>query len=100
MIALCQIDAQTTSRSNLTLGGFSAAMIPDASLNETIVIPQEARGLLLARFPLSVRLTHVLAARNFRLLGELHGLTYFEFSKIRNCGLKTLEEVRQFVRRV
>lgn len=67
---------------------------------DTIVIPQDARGRALTSFSLSVRLTRVLHLQMFRLLGELHGLTYLEVSKFRNCGRKTVEELRQFVRNV
>jgi hypothetical protein len=81
-------------------GAWTETMKSKCELNEMIVVPQEARGRLLSSFLVSVRLAHVLQFKNFRLLGELHGLTYYEVSKYRNCGRKTVEELRQLVRNV
>jgi hypothetical protein len=67
---------------------------------ETIFIPQEARGRSLLSFPLSVRLQHVLRLRNFTLVGDLHGRTSSEIERFRNCGKKTLNELRDFVRAI
>src|SRR5450759_4433262 len=90
----------------------SASSIPPATLSEsqlfkaelyhadTIVIPQEERGRLLSSFSVSVRLMHIFQFKKFRLLGELHGLTYSEIAKYRNCGRRTVEELRGLVRSV
>ncbi len=69
-------------------------------LNETIVIPQEAAARDLSSFSLSTRLAHVLRCTGHQLLGELDGLSYREFSLYRNCGRKTVEELRLLVRDV
>ena len=69
----------------------------ETQTGEGIFIPQEARGQLLSSFSLSMRLRNIFAFKEFRLLGELHGLTYDEVSKYRNCGQKTLKELRELV---
>jgi len=94
-------DFLPTKRAGVFLPSASMeSMKPKSELNDTIVIPQEARGRLLSSFSTSVRLAHVFQFKKFRLLGELHGLTYYEISKYRNCGRKTVEELRQLVRNV
>jgi hypothetical protein len=67
---------------------------------ERIFIPQEARGRSLSSFPLSVRLQHVLRLRNLALVGDLHGRSFSEIRNYRNCGRKTLDELREFIRRI
>ncbi len=49
-------------------------------------------------FVLSVRLAHVLEGGNIRLSGDLHGRIYADIARIRNCGKKTIEELREIVR--
>jgi hypothetical protein len=73
---------------------------PASPHKETIFIPQEARGTSLSSFLLSVRLQHVLRLRNITLVGDLHGRSFSEVSKYRNCGRKTLNELREFVHRI
>jgi hypothetical protein len=65
--------------------------------SDAIVIPDEARGHVLSSFPMSVRLANVLDSRKIRLLGELNGLTYGQIRNYRNCGRKTLDELRALV---
>ena len=72
-----------------------ACEVPDL-----IFIPQEARGQLITQFPISVRLANVLRSKGIRLFGDLHGLTFSGFSKSRNCGSKTLEEIIKLVHAV
>lgn len=119
MIALCQTDIQTAADGSYALavtvgdsippkrlggqflsGASLEVMKPKRELNETIVIPQDERGRLLSSFSVSVRLGHMFQFKRFRLLGELHGLTYDEISKYRNCGRRTVEELRMLVRNV
>ena len=71
----------------------------DSNLGE-IFIPCDLRGQRIADFPFSVRLRHVLERRRIKLLGDLHGLSTSEFSKLANCGKKTLAELVNFVRSV
>lgn len=67
---------------------------------EPIYIPQEARGQPLSACAMSTRLANVLTRRGFRLLGDLHGIPYAEFLRFRNCGKKSLQELRQLVQAV
>ncbi len=60
----------------------------------------EARGKLLATIPVSVRLQHVFEFKHFKLFGDLHGRSYSEIRGYRNCGKKTIEELREIVRAV
>jgi len=46
---------------------------------------------------MSVRLTHILECKGFRQLGDLHGLSFREFLSFRNCGKKTVNELRGIV---
>src|SRR2546428_2881689 len=72
------------------LGAISYQMLEESDL---IFIPQEARGQLIAGFPISVRLAHVLQSKGIQLTGELHGLTFSGFAACHNCGQKTLQEL-------
>lgn len=78
----------------------NAAAVSESQPDETIFIPLEARGKLLAAFPSSVRLKHILGSKNFRLVGDPHGLTFSEFLSYRNCGKKTVVELRESVRSI
>lgn len=69
----------------------------EASAGETIFIPLEAHGVPLAMFSVSVRLQHVFEFKHFRLIGDLHGLSFSEIRSYRNCGKKTLDELRELV---
>ena len=66
--------------------------------HEPIFIPSAERGLLIAAFPLSVRLANVLEVANVRLSGDLHGRSFTQFAGVRNCGKKTIDELREIVR--
>jgi DNA-directed RNA polymerase alpha subunit len=70
---------------------------PEAARAKTICIPEEARGQPVSSFPLSARLAHILEFRGFHLLGDLDGVRYAEFVGLRNCGRKTLQELRELV---
>lgn len=73
---------------------------PKLPLEDAIFIPQEARGQPLSAYSVSARLEHIFGWKNLRLAGDLHGLTFSEVSKFRNCGKKTLDELRELVRAV
>ncbi len=66
--------------------------------HEPLFIPSAERGQLIAAFPLSVRLANVLEAANVRLSGDLHGRSFAEIARVRNCGKKTIDELREIVR--
>ena len=57
------------------------------------------RELLLSELPLSVRLDGVLKTRGFQTLGDLDGVDLRELQKVRNCGRKSITELRELVRR-
>jgi hypothetical protein len=64
---------------------------------DQILIPEEVRAQPLSVFPMSVRLANVLERGGFRQLGNLHGLSFGEFRSFRNCGKKTVNELRGIV---
>ena len=64
---------------------------------EYIQIPIDVRGLSVTDFDISVRLANILQHANIRLAGDLHGQTFLEFQKYRNCGRKTVTELRAMV---
>ena len=68
--------------------------------DERIFIPQEARGRTISNFQVSVRLRHILEYKRFCILGDIHGISYAEFVKFRNCGKKTVTELRELVRTI
>jgi hypothetical protein len=65
-----------------------------------IVVPPTARAWELSAFPLSTRLTYILAGRECRRLGDLHGLQYSEILKWRNVGQVTLRELMALIKSV
>lgn len=77
--------------------GLGNTAIVGSQLDETIFIPQEARGRPLGTFTVSVRLRHIFEFKKLRLAGDLHGFTYLEFLETRNCGKKTADELQQLV---
>lgn len=74
------------------------AIRPDSVGYDLIVIPSELRGRPIAELNISVRLHNVLASNNLQLLGDLHGLPFHRFGALRNCGRKSLLELRGLVR--
>jgi len=66
----------------------------------TIVIPPDARGQVLTEFSLSNRLANVLRALKAQQLGDLHGFTFQEISRYRNCGAVTIAELRRLIEKV
>ena len=95
--ALAEAEHRTDKHASITLDEKRA---PPTESCDTIYIPDDQRGHSLTAFKLSVRLQHVLENAQIRLLGQLHGRTFGEVSKIRNCGNKTIRELRQLVRAV
>jgi hypothetical protein len=78
----------------------SAAARPSTAEVERIFIPAIDRGRAIADFAASVRLGHLFQDANVRLVGNLHGRSYVELGKYRNCGRETLDELRELVRRL
>lgn len=74
--------------------------IAEESSSTHIFVPQSARGWALSQMPISARLSGVLERLGARLLGDLQGVSFDEVAKVRNCGRRTLAELRAFVRRV
>ncbi len=75
-------------------------MGPAVSNHRLISIPTEAQAWPLDLLPLSVRLRHALQKLNCRVLGDLNGLSYGALAEMPDCGVRTLNELRDFVTRV
>lgn len=73
---------------------------PQMAADERIFIPQEARGRSISTFHVSVRLWHIFQYKRFCILGDIHSISYAEFARFRNCGKKTLTELRELVRMI
>lgn len=58
-----------------------------------IEIPVSLRGLPIEQLPVSARLSGVLERSKIRVLGDLHGRSFDELARQRNCGIKTLREL-------
>ncbi len=66
-------------------------------LAETIFIPQSVRELATTELPVSIRLWNVLQRLGYRKLGDLHGESYKEIYLAKNCGRRTILELRDFI---
>ena len=64
----------------------------------SIDIPVPLRGLPVEQLPVSARLSGVLDRAKVRVLGDLHGRSFDEFARQRNCGIKTLRELSAALR--
>lgn len=72
------------------------------TLPKTIVVPARLREIDLHCAPLPVRLKTALSQTEFhglgiRRLGDLHGLTYEVVARQRNCGLKSVAVLHDFL---
>ena len=85
---------ELTSKNDPTESESAVELLP-----EKIIIPQIVFHLPIEALPLSVRLDNVLNALNVRELGELDGMSFNEFQKTRNCGLKTVNELKEILER-
>jgi hypothetical protein len=65
-------------------------MLEDSDL---IFIPQEARGQPIAKFPISVRLAHVLQSKGIQSIGELHGLLFQDWPHDETVGRKPFKNL-------
>jgi DNA-directed RNA polymerase alpha subunit len=77
-----------------------ALNLPRDSEGERVYIPSAFHGRSIKSFVLSVRLANILANKNIRLAGELHGLNYRDFLRWQNCGRKTVAELQNVVRQM
>jgi hypothetical protein len=68
-----------------------------APVEESISLPSDTHDWPLERIELSVRLRGVLRRLGCKRLGDLHGLTWRQVAKTRNCGRKTLTELQSVV---
>ena len=66
-------------------------------LSETIFIPQSVREWATDALPVSIRLWNVLKRLGYHKLGDLHGESYKEIYQTKNCGRKTILELRDFI---
>jgi len=65
-----------------------------------IQIPNSYRDWVLEQMPLSVRLAGVLQKMGFRKLGDLNGIFYEQVLSMRNCGQRSIRELKSLVERV
>ena len=85
---------------------FSTASAPKENISSSssqpplISIPMDAHRWNMDHLPFSIRLRHVLGRLNCRTLGELHNLSYDVLAETPDCGKRTLDEFRHFLKRV
>jgi len=70
------------------------------SEDDYIVIPPPARAWELAVFPFSTRVKNILASRECRRLGDLHGVRYSRILRWRSVGGTTLKTLMAFIKSV
>src|SRR5437667_12872245 len=68
--------------------------------SDRIKIPATVRELPINEYPSSVRLIHALTSAGFHKFGDLDGWPLFAFRKFRQCGWKTVADLRKLVRRI
>ncbi|MGI9034597.1 MAG: sigma-70 family RNA polymerase sigma factor, partial [Pyrinomonadaceae bacterium] len=66
-------------------------------LSETIFIPRSIRAWTTETLPVSIRLWNVLRRLGYQNLGDLQGESYKEIYQTKNCGRKSLLELRDFI---
>jgi hypothetical protein len=62
-------------------------------------IPESICQLRFDELPITTRLVNVLRSIGARTLGDLQGCTPFELLQYKNCGLRTLREIKQLIER-
>ncbi len=82
------------------LQGTETPLEPEFAIHDVIFIPMTDRGRSLGTVELSVRLRHILDAKNIRIFGDLNGLNYEEIKKYKNCGSRTIVELRELIRQL
>lgn len=67
-------------------------MLP--TVPEIIAVPEDQRDRAVSGLPISARLARLFEYRKIQRLGDLHDLTLDELACYRNCGPKTMRELR------
>jgi hypothetical protein len=67
---------------------------------KVITVPTEARSWPVDLLPFSVRLRHVIEKLECRTLGDIHGLSYTALTEMPDCGVRTLQELCDFIARI
>jgi len=68
-------------------------------IDEIITVPANSKDLIPSDLPISVRLEGVLSALGVKKLGGLTGTNYAELTQMKNCGRKTIAELRRLLER-
>jgi hypothetical protein len=68
-------------------------------VSDVFVVPESVCGLSLADLPISKRLAHLAEAMDVSRLGEFHQRTTADLMNRKNCGRRTVTEVRNLVSR-
>jgi hypothetical protein len=85
---------QAASAGAISVKASAALMNP-----HLLVVAPEARGLKVSDLPLSVRLSQVLQTIGCRTLGSLDRYDERELHRFENCGIDTISELRELLRR-
>lgn len=80
--------------------GEGSLINPAVATRDIIFVPVGERGRSLGTVQLSVRLRHILDAKQIRILGDLNGLDYEEIKEYQNCGRRTIIELREIIRQL
>jgi len=62
-----------------------------------IHIPKDSIQIQISSFPISIRLANVLRNNKYFVLGDLDNQSYDNLQKIRNCGRKTINELKSLI---
>lgn len=64
------------------------------------MIPERSREVPIDHFTIPGRLANVLGANGFRVYGNMHGVRYDDFAEFRNCGIRTVNDLRALVSQI
>jgi hypothetical protein len=65
----------------------------------SFVVPESISQLRFAELPITSRLTNLVRSIGLRALGDLNGRSAFELLRCKNCGWRTVVEIRQLIER-
>ena len=65
----------------------------------SFVVPESISQLRFAELPITSRLTNLVRSIGLRALGDLNGRSAFELLRCKNCGWRTIVEIRQLIGR-
>jgi hypothetical protein len=80
-------------------GSASPETKPAPATVSLLSVPSQARELKLSELPVSVRLENVLRLRGYQSLGNVHGVDVQDLKKLDRCGIKSILELREIIRR-